>query len=104
MSVHLVLPLADCGVLLHYEASFVSSPYHVPFVGQAHIKLELSCDDSEFISIVKKAFVNHGTDSLMLQGRRVSPTVRATAEKICKLLRWTRKEDYLESYLCLPGE
>ena len=105
VSVHLVLRIADCGVALHYEASFVSSPYHMPMVGRAHIKLELSGEDLDFIQTVKKMFVsNHGSDSVVLQhGRRISTSSRQSAEKICKLLRWTRKEDYLESYLCLPG-
>lgn len=101
MSVHLVLNLADCGVVLHYEASFVSSPYHMPMIGQAHIKLELSGDSESFIQIVKKTFVNHGAD--MHSGRRISPTLKAAADKVCNLLRWTRSEDHLESYLCLPG-
>ncbi|KAL7542994.1 hypothetical protein ACHAXR_012278 [Thalassiosira sp. AJA248-18] len=100
VSVHFVLRLADCGVTLHYEASFVSSPYHMPMVGQAHIKLELSGDDIEFIQTVKRTFVNHGAD---IQGRRVPASLKAAAGKICKLLRWTRKEDNLERFLCLPG-
>ena len=96
VSVHLVLRLADCGVTIHYEASFVSSPYHIPTVGQAHIKIELSGEDAEFIQMAKKMFVSHQ------QGARrvVSTSAKAAADKICKLLRWTRKEDYLESYLC----
>ena len=104
VSIHMVLHLADYGITLHYEASFVSSPYHQPTVGQAHIKLELSGNDMDFIHTVKKMFVaNHGADSMVLQGRRVSASSKSAADKICKLLRWTRKEDYLESYLCLPG-
>jgi hypothetical protein len=99
----MTLKLSDCGVVLHYEVSFVSSPYHIPTVGTAHIKLELSGDD-DFIAIVKKRFISqHGTDNLMMQGRRVPAISKAAADKICKLLRWIRKEDYLDSYLCLPG-
>lgn len=104
VSVHFVLRLADCNVTLHYEASFVSSPYHTATVGQAHIKLELSGDDPDFLATVKKMFVSsHSSDTMMLHGRRVPASLKAAADKICKLLRWTRKEDYLESYLCLPG-
>ncbi|KAL7554217.1 hypothetical protein ACHAWF_017632 [Thalassiosira exigua] len=101
VSIHLVLRL-DSGILLHYEASFVSSPYHQPRVGQAHIKLELSGGDIDFIQTVKKMY--HGAD-VMASGRRIlaSMSAKADADKICKLLRWIRKEDYLESYLCLPG-
>jgi hypothetical protein len=103
VSMHMTLKLSDCGVVLHYEVSFVSSPYHIPTVGTAHIKLELSGDD-DFIAIVKKRFISqHGTDNLMMQGRRVPAISKAAADKICKLLRWIRKEDYLDSYLCLPG-
>ena len=101
VSIHLVMPLQS-GVFVHYEASFVSSPYHVPTVGQAHIKLEISGTDSDFIQTVKKLFVSHGNE-VVVHGRRVPLSIKVAAEKICKLLRWTRKEDYLESYLCLPG-
>lgn len=102
VSIHMVMPL-QIGVVLHYEASFVSSPFHIPTVGQAHIKLEISGSDTDFIQTVKKMFVAHGPESIVLHGRRVSASSKAAAEKVCKLLRWTRKEDYLESYLCLPG-
>jgi len=101
VSIHLVMPLQS-GVFVHYEASFVSSPYHIPTVGQAHIKLEISGTDSDFIQTVKKLFVSHGNE-VVLHGRRVPLSTKVAAEKVCKLLRWTRKEDYLESYLCLPG-
>lgn len=101
VSIHLVMPLQS-GVFVHYEASFVSSPYHIPTVGQAHIKLEISGSDSDFIQSVKKLFVSHGNE-VVLHGRRVPLSTKVAAEKVCKLLRWTRKEDYLESYLCLPG-
>ena len=104
VSVHMVLCLTDCGIAVHYEVSFVSSPYHAPMVGTAHVKLELSGDDVDFIQTVKRMFISHhGADSIMQQGRRISAVSKAAAEKICKLLRWIRKEDYLESYLCLPG-
>jgi hypothetical protein len=104
VSVHLVLTLADSGVKIHYECTFLSSPYHIPTVGQAHIKLELSGDDIDFLQIVKKIFgTNTGTGNMMLRGRRVSDSSKAAANRICTILRWIRKEDYLESYLCMPG-
>lgn len=100
----MTLQLAECGVVLHYEVSFVSSPYYVPTVGTAHIKLELSGDDVDFISLVKRKFISHlGQESTMHKGRSVSAVSIKAAERICKLLRWIRKEDYLDSYLCLPG-
>ena len=109
VSVHLVLRLADCGVAVHYEASFVSSPHHVPMVGSCHIRLELSGEDAEFLQMVKKMFeahqYSHGAieNILSLQGtRRMSASTKAAADKICKLLRWTRKEDHLEKELCMP--
>jgi hypothetical protein len=104
VSVHMVLTLADSGVTVHYECTFLSSPYHIPTVGQAHIKLELSGDDTDFLQTVKKMFgSNTGTEKLMLRGRRVSASSKAAASRICTILRWIRKEDYLESYLCMPG-
>ena len=104
VSIDFALPLLDWGVVVHYEVSFVASPHHTTTVGQALIKLELSGDDSEFLHTVKKVFnSNHGTVSVVMRGSRVSASSKAAADKICKLLRWTRKEDYLESYLCSPG-
>ena len=99
----MTLKLSDCGIMLHYELSFVSSPHHVPTVGTAHIKLELSGDDVDFVSLVKRKFIQHGQESTSHQSRIVSAINTKAAEKICKLLRWVRKEDYLDSYLCLPG-
>jgi hypothetical protein len=93
----MTLKLSDCGVTLNYEVSFVSSPYHLPTVGSAHIKLELSGDDVEFISFAKDKF--HGVQ----QGRSFSSISSKAADKICHLLKWLRKEDDLETYLCLPG-
>jgi hypothetical protein len=104
LSVHLVLYLEDCGVAIHYECTFLSSPYHIPTVGQAHIKLELSGDDTDFLQTVKKMFgSNTGSEKMMLRGRRVPASSKAAANRICSILRWIRKEDYLESYLCMPG-
>ena len=40
---------------------------------------------------------------MVQHGKRISAASMAAAEQICKLLRWIRKEDYLDSYLCLPG-
>jgi hypothetical protein len=104
VSVHLVLHIAECGVAIHYECTFLSSPYHVPTVGQAHIKLELSGDDADFLQTVKKMFgSNTGSEKMMIRGRRVSASLKAAANRICTIVRWIRKEDYLESYLCMPG-
>lgn len=104
VSVDLALPLLDWRVVVHYEVSFVSSSHHIPTVGQAHVKLELSGDDLEFLHIVKKLFSsNHSCEISAYRGSRVPPSLKVIADKICKLLRWTRNEDYLESYLCSPG-
>lgn len=104
VSIQFVLSLADCGVTIHYEITFLSSPYHIPTVGQAHIRIELSGDNSDFLRIVKMMFTsNSGSDKVMLQGRHVSDQSKAAANRVCSILRWTRKEDYLESYLSMPG-
>ena len=104
VSIQFVLSLADCGVTIHYEITFLSSPYHIPTVGQAHIRIELSGDDSDFLRIVKMMFAsNSGSDKVILQGRRISDQSKAAANRVCSILRWTRKEDYLESYLSMPG-
>lgn len=95
----MTLKLADRGVTVHYELSFVSSPYHVPTVGTAHIKLELSGDDVEFILFIKSKF----QEGAVQQSRNLSSVSEKAADRICKLLKWLRKEDYLETYLCLPG-
>lgn len=80
--VHFVLSLAG-GVTIHYEITFLSSPYHIPTVGQAHVKLELSGDDSEFLHIVKKMFAsNSGSDKVMFHGRRISDYSKAAANTI----------------------
>ena len=104
VTVDLAMPLLDWGVVVHYEVSFASSPHHTPTIVQAHVKLELSGDDSEFLQTVKKLFTsNHGSESAPMRGSRVPASLKVPADKICKLLRWTRKEDFLESYLCSPG-
>lgn len=53
--------------------------------------------------MVKKIFMSNRGAEMVQQGKRISAASMAAAEKICKLLRWMRKEDYLDSYLCLPG-
>ena len=104
ISVDLAMRLLDFDVVVHYEVSFVSSSHNTPTVGQAHIKLELSGEDIEFLQTIKKVFsLNHGSESVMMRGSNVSALAKTAVDKICKLLRWTRKEDYLESYLCSPG-
>ena len=40
---------------------------------------------------------------MVQHGKRLPAATMAAAERICKLLRWLRKEDCLDSYLCLPG-
>ena len=53
--------------------------------------------------MVKKIFMSNRAAEIVQQGKRIPAASMAAAEQICKLLRWMRKEDYLDSYLCLPG-
>jgi hypothetical protein len=53
--------------------------------------------------MVKKLFMSNRAAEMVQHGKRIPAASMAAAEQICKLLRWIRKEDYLDSYLCLPG-
>eukprot|EP00985_Skeletonema_marinoi_P002148 scaffold875_cov121-Skeletonema_marinoi.AAC.1 len=53
--------------------------------------------------MVKKVFMSNRAAEMVQHGKRIPAASMAAAEQICKLLRWIRKEDYLDSYLCLPG-
>ena len=77
----------------------MASPYHIPTVGTAYDKLKLSGDDGDFIMTVKKAFLSHQPRSDISQQGKQPTASRATADRICRLLRWIRKEDYLGAKL-----
>lgn len=79
---------------LHYEIYFVSSPFHSPFVGTASVQLLLS-GDRELILLTKNMFKAEKTSHSSAQA--------SSAERVSKFLRWTKKQDLLDSFLCTPG-
>lgn len=86
--------LAELGLTLHYEIYFVSSPFHSPFVGTASVQLLLS-GDRELILLTKNMFKAEKTLHASAQA--------SSAERVSKFLRWTKKQDLLDSFLCTPG-
>ena len=93
ISVHLTVPL-EFGIVVHYEFSYVASPFYNVLVGSAHVKIELSGDPG-FIQSVKNDFINHQVGQMRDQGT-ISQRISA---QLCKFLRWVRKEDAFDSYL-----
>jgi len=83
----------ELGTILHYELSYKALPNQSHMVGVAHIKIELSGEPS-FISSVKHDFLR--------QTHVVRPETMAqqVSARLCKILRWIRREDCLQSYLC----
>ena len=94
MTIQLTLP-SDFNITIHYELSFVSSS-ETAMVGSAHIKIGLS-GDHDVVQLVRNDFVSHQTYT---QHRLQRSVLSKTSCGICQLLRWIRKEDCLESYLC----
>ena len=90
--IQFTLPL-ELGTVIHYELSYKALPGHNHMVGFANIKIELS-GESGFIQSVKNDFLHH-------QGQRSRPLTMAqqVSARLCKVLRWIRKEDMLQSYL-----
>ena len=93
VSVHLTVPL-EFGIVVHYEFSYVASPFYNVLVGSAHVKIELSGDPS-FIQSVKNDFINHQVGQMRDQGT----VAQRISGQLCKFLRWIRKEDAFDSYL-----
>lgn len=81
----------DAGVVLHYELAYKSLAGLNDMIGFAHVKIELFGEPS-LIQMVKRDFVH---------GNRGSPNGndQQISDRICKLLRWMRKEDTLQSSL-----
>ena len=86
------LPL-ELGTVLHYELSYKSLPNQSHMVGVAHIKIELSGEPG-FIQGVKNDFLRQSH-----LGKPVTMAQQISA-RLCKILRWIRMEDCLQSYLC----
>lgn len=93
LSVMLTVPL-EFGIVVHYEFSYVASPFYNVLVGSAHVKIELSGDPA-FIQSVKNDFINHQVGQVRDQGT-ISQRISA---QLCKFIRWIRKEDAFDSYL-----
>jgi hypothetical protein len=88
----------ELGTVLHYEISFkaLASQNHHNHVGFAHIKIELS-GEAGFIQMVKNDFL-HQQHSQFLPSRPLT-MAQQVSQRLCKILRWIRKEDMLQSYL-----
>jgi hypothetical protein len=81
----------DAGVILYYEISYKSLVGMNNMIGFAHVKIELLGNPS-LIQLVKRDFVHGNFGSSKSNDQQVS-------DSICKLLRWMRKEDTLQSSL-----
>ena len=86
------LPL-ELGTVLHYELSYKALPNQSHMVGVAHIKIELS-GESGFIQSVKHDFLRQ------THVKRPETMAQQISARLCKILRWIRMEDCLQSYLC----
>ena len=86
------LPL-ELGTVLHYELSYKALPNQSHMVGAAHIKIELS-GESGFIQSVKHDFLRQ------VPAKRPDTMAQNISARLCKILRWIRMEDCLQSYLC----
>jgi hypothetical protein len=85
VSIQLTLPLEN-GTVLHYELQYKALDSKNPFVGVAHVKVEVS-GNRNFVENVKNDFLAYST------GRNV-------ASRLCKNLWWIRREDELQTFLC----
>ncbi|GAX23762.1 hypothetical protein FisN_12Hh340 [Fistulifera solaris] len=81
----------DASVILYYEVAYKSLVGLNNMMGFAHVKIELLGNPS-LIQLVKRDFVHGNFGSPKSSDQQVS-------DRICKLLRWMRKEDTLLSSL-----
>ena len=88
----LVLSTKSC--MIHYELSYSASEYHT--VGGAQVKIGLSGDNN----VVQRVRKDFGLHQAFMEDRRQISLLSKSSSQICRLLRWIRKEDYLQSYLC----
>jgi hypothetical protein len=93
--IQFTLPL-ELGTVLHYELSYRALSSYNHMVGSAHIKIELSGDPG-FVQSVKNDFLRQGPDV------RPFTMVQKISTRLCKVIRWIRREDCLQSYLCPPA-
>ena len=95
--IQFTLPL-QMGTILHYELSFKALSNQNHMLGTAYVKIELSGDPS-FIQSVKNDFLRQAPDG----SKRPFTMAQKISARLCKVLRYIRKEDCLESYLCPPS-
>jgi hypothetical protein len=82
------------GIVLHYDLSYKpQQEYRSPMIGRAQVKIELSGNHA-FIQCVKNDFLSR------TQRGRASTVAQKASARICEVLRWIRKEDCLQSYIC----
>ena len=96
VTIQLTLKL-DHDTVLHYELSYRALPGQNNNVGSAHVKIELSGEPG-FVQTVKNNFLRQIPDV------RPSTMAQRRSTKLCRVLRWIRQEDCLQSYLCPPLE
>eukprot|EP00934_Nitzschia_sp_Nitz4_P004171 Nitzschia sp. Nitz4//scaffold20_size174350//160042//170970//NITZ4_002134-RA/size174350-augustus-gene-0.39-mRNA-1//1//CDS//3329541905//4161//frame0 len=92
--IQFTLPL-ERGTVLHYELSYKALPNRNHVVGSANVKIELS-GDPVFVQTVKNDFLRQGQEI-----RPVTMTQKISA-RLCKVMKWIRQEDILQSNLCPP--
>jgi len=86
----------ELGTILHYEFSYVASPFHNAMVGSAYVKISLSGEPS-FVQMIKSEYIGNQFSS----NRSRAMTLREKAcNRICEYLKWIRQEDILESKIC----
>jgi hypothetical protein len=86
----------ELGTVLHYEFSYVASPFHNAMVGSAYVKISLSGEPS-FVQMIKSEYIGNQFSST----RSRQMTLREKAcNRICEYLKWIRQEDILESKIC----
>ncbi|KAG7353587.1 hypothetical protein IV203_002942 [Nitzschia inconspicua] len=88
----------EFGTILHYELSYKSLSSDDNTVGSAHVKIELS-GDTTFVQLVKNDFLKHTTN--VTDNRFVTLRTRKSS-RLCHVIRSTRRDDILQSFLKPP--
>lgn len=89
----------ELGTVLHYEFSYVASPFHNAMVGSAYVKISLS-GESSFVQMIKSEYI--GNQFSLTRTRQMTLREKA-CNRICEYLKWIRQEDILESKICPLG-
>ena len=85
----------DLDTCLQYELSYKALSGYQHMVGSAQIKIYLS-GEANFINSVKKEFVQPPDASSLERNATLSQQL---SSRLCRMLRWIRKEDMLQSYI-----